>query len=85
MKNLSEKELKTVQDLVAEFNQAKIQLGDTVISQNALMTKVAELKVSYAKQEEKLIKKYGKDSVINIQTGEVTTEEKTAPEMTPVK
>jgi hypothetical protein len=71
-KKLTKKELETIQGLVNEFNQTKIKLGDTVISQSALLKKVEELKVTYADQEQKLIKKYGGDAVINIETGEVS-------------
>ena len=73
MEKITEEELKSLQGLVNEFNQLKVQLGDTVISQNALMEKVAELKLSYAKEEQTLVDKYGKESVINIQTGEITS------------
>ena len=59
-KKLTKKELETIQGLVNEFNQTKIKLGDTV------------LKVTYAEQEQGLIKKYGGDAVINIETGEVS-------------
>ena len=72
MENLTEQELSTVKGLVNEFNQAKIQLGDTVISQNNILKKVEELRLSYSKVEEGLVKTYGKDAVINIETGEVT-------------
>jgi|TARA_R110000765_G_scaffold178199_1_gene283731 hypothetical protein len=71
-KKLTKKELETIQGLVNEFNQTKIKLGDTVISQAALLKKVEELKVTYAEQEQGLIKKYGGDAVINIETGEVS-------------
>tara|TARA_R110000787_G_scaffold260627_1_gene365836 strand:+ start:2490 stop:2723 length:234 start_codon:yes stop_codon:yes gene_type:complete len=71
-KKLTKKELETIQGLVNEFNQTKIKLGDTVISQAALLKKVDELKITYAKQEQGLIKKYGADAVINIETGEVS-------------
>jgi len=37
-----------------------------------LMSNVEELKVAYAKEEQKLIKKYGENSVVNVQTGEIT-------------
>tara|TARA_B100000780_G_C21080677_1_gene435145 strand:- start:1065 stop:1319 length:255 start_codon:yes stop_codon:yes gene_type:complete len=84
MKNLTSKELELVQTLVKEFNQAKIQLGDTVISQNNLIEKVSGLKVAYSKQEAVLIKKYGKDAVINIENGEVTSADD-KPDMTSVK
>ena len=71
-KKITEDELKSIQGLVNDFNKLKVQLGDTVISQNALMEKVSELKLSYAEKEQTLVDKYGKESVINIQTGEIT-------------
>jgi hypothetical protein len=72
MDKLTEKELTTIQGLVNEFNQAKIQLGDTVISQTNILKKVEELRVTYAEAEAGLVETYGKDAVINIETGEVT-------------
>ena len=75
MENLTEKELEPLQTLVNEFNSLKIQLGDTVLSQTAISEKVVEVKGVYAKEEKKLIDKYGTDAVINIQTGEITKAE----------
>jgi len=72
MKKITEKELDSIQALVNEFNSLKAQLGDTVISQRTLSDKVEELKITYTKEEKKLMKKYGKEAVINIQTGEIT-------------
>jgi hypothetical protein len=77
IKKLTPEELETIQLLVNEFNQTKIKLGDTVISQTVLLKKIEELKEDYSKQEKSLIKKYGKDAVINIETGEISeTKEK---------
>tara|TARA_B110000977_G_scaffold199432_1_gene286807 strand:- start:8800 stop:9042 length:243 start_codon:yes stop_codon:yes gene_type:complete len=75
MKHLEEIELTRIQKLVSEFNQLKIQLGDTVITQNKLLTDVSNLKLEYATQEQVLIEKYGSDAIINIQTGEITEPE----------
>jgi len=72
MANLTEQELGKIQDLVNQFNAVKIQLGDTVISQNALLKSVEDIRLLYAKEEKELIEKYGKDCVINVQTGEIT-------------
>lgn len=72
MAKLAKEELEKVQGLVNDFNSLKIQLGDTVITQQALLRKVEELKIAYAQEEAVLIEKYGQDSVINVQTGEVT-------------
>ena len=72
MAKLSKGELEKVHKLMSDFNQLKIQLGDTMIIQHNLLSKVDELKVLYAEEERLLIDKYGSDAVINIQTGEVT-------------
>ena len=71
MNKLTKKELERIQELVNSFNKLKISLGDTVIQQNALMSDISEMKAEYALEEQKLIKKYGEDAVINIQTGEI--------------
>jgi hypothetical protein len=72
MAKLSKDELEKIHKLMSDFNQLKIQLGDTMITQHNLLSKVDELKVQYAEEERLLIDKYGSDAVINIQTGEVT-------------
>jgi len=74
MQNLTNEELERIQELVTSFNKLKISLGDTVIQQNKLLSEVSDMKIEYAKEEEKLVKKYGEDAVINIQTGEIKKE-----------
>jgi|TARA_R110000787_G_C13273264_1_gene431694 allophanate hydrolase subunit 1 len=74
MNKLTKKELERIQELVNSFNKLKISLGDTVIQQNALMSDISEMKAEYALEEQKLMKKYGEDAVINIQTGEIKKE-----------
>jgi hypothetical protein len=74
MQNLTTEELERIQGLVTSFNKLKISLGDTVIQQNKLMADISEMKIEYAKEEENLVKKYGEDAIINIQTGEIKKE-----------
>ena len=74
MNKLTKKELERIQELVNSFNKLKISLGDTVIQQNSLMSDISEMKAEYALEEQKLMKKYGEDAVINIQTGEIKKE-----------
>jgi hypothetical protein len=76
MANLTNEELDTLQGSLKEFNNCKMQLGETVLQQQALMSKMAGLREESAEQERKLIDKYGKDSVINIETGEVKPSKK---------
>tara|TARA_R100001443_G_scaffold116998_1_gene139452 strand:+ start:3695 stop:3934 length:240 start_codon:yes stop_codon:yes gene_type:complete len=69
---LTKEELQNLTDLNKEFVEKKVQLGDAVIVQNGLMQEVNVIRAKFAQEEQKLIKKYGADSVINLQTGDVT-------------
>ena len=71
MANLTTEELEVLQGSLKEFNKCKMQLGETILQQHALVGKMAGLREESAKQEDILINKYGKDSVINIETGEI--------------
>ena len=72
MRKLTEEELTLLQELQAEFNTLKMNLGDTILQQNQLMDKVAEVKEKFQKEEVSLMEKYGKNATINLETGEVT-------------
>ena len=71
MAKITKKELERINELVNEFNMLKIKLGDTVITQNALLDDVAKLRATYQQEETKLVEKYGADATIDIQTGEI--------------
>ena len=71
MEKLTKKELELLQGLVTEYNNVKIRIADTFIAQDALLKEIEAMKSSYIKEEKKLLKKYGDDAVINVQTGEV--------------
>lgn len=68
---LSKEELEEVQSLNTEYTKKKMMLGDLEIQKAAIISEIGALKMKFAQNEKKLIDKYGKDSVINIQTGEV--------------
>jgi len=72
MRKLTEEELTLLQELQAEFNTLKMNLGDTILQQNQLMDKVAEVKEKFQKEEITLMEKYGKNATINLETGDVT-------------
>tara|TARA_R110000787_G_scaffold269532_1_gene376361 strand:+ start:372 stop:608 length:237 start_codon:yes stop_codon:yes gene_type:complete len=69
---LSKEELSKLQELNNAFTQAKISLGDAEIQKVAILTSIQEIKKDFAALENELIKNYGDQSVINLQTGEVT-------------
>jgi hypothetical protein len=68
---LSKEELTNLQELNNSFTQAKISLGDTELQKATILSGIQKIKSDFAKLENELIKKYGEDSVINLQTGEV--------------
>lgn len=71
-KKLTKKELSELQELNASFNNTKTQLADIEINKMSVVASLASIKAKFGDMEKALIEKYGKDAVINIQTGEVT-------------
>ena len=69
---LNENELSLLQGLHEDFNKAKMSLADVELQKHSILKGIERLKEHFAKHEKELIEKYGADSVINIQTGEVT-------------
>jgi hypothetical protein len=76
MAKLSKEELGQLQQLNTEFTKLKISLGDLEIQKSSIISEIAAIKMKFAQHEMKLIEKYGEDSVINIQTGEVQKNKK---------
>lgn len=76
MAKLSKEELGQLQQLNTEFTKLKISLGDLEIQKSGIISEIAAIKMKFAQHEMKLIEKYGEDSVINIQTGEVQKNKK---------
>jgi hypothetical protein len=69
---VSQEELTTIQELNAEFNKAKMAIGDVELQKLNIVRHIEELKAQFTAHEKSLVDKYGADAVINIQTGEVT-------------
>ena len=72
---VEEKELEKLQQLNSDFVNAKTQLGDLEIQKSFIIGKVEVIRGEFAKLEEELLKKYGENSVINLQTGEIKEKE----------
>lgn len=75
-KFLKQEELQTLQALQADFNKAKLALGDIEMEKHELLKRIDFLRTQFSEQEKALISIYGQDAVINMQTGEVTKKEK---------
>jgi len=71
-KKLTSEELSKLQELNNSFTQSKISLGDLELQKENIIGKIKEIKSKFVELEKELIKKYGEESVINLQTGEVT-------------
>lgn len=69
---ITKEELELIQNMNADFSKAKMGLGDLELQKQGLLKQIDELRLSFARNEQMLIEKYGADAVINIQTGEVT-------------
>ena len=68
---LTQEELKKIQGTNAEFNKMKAALGDLEMQKYNTLIAIEKLRFEFASYEKELIAKYGEDSVINVQTGEV--------------
>ena len=75
MKNLKKEELDLLQKLRAEFDKNKGRLGDLVLQQALVLEDVKETRKQFEILEGELISKYGENSVINLQTGEIKIKE----------
>ena len=75
-KKIDEKELASLQELNTEFNKFKTQLGDLSLQKHGICLRVEELKTEFHMLEKALMEKYGVDSVINLETGEIKQKEK---------
>jgi hypothetical protein len=76
VQSVTQEELALINELNAEFNKAKLAIGDVELQKQNILRHIELLKTEFSKQESALIEKYGADAVINIQTGEVTQKEK---------
>jgi hypothetical protein len=76
MKKVTKEELGSIESMLTTFNNLKMQLGDAVLSQNSIVAKIDSLKEEYSELEKVLANKYGKDSRIDVQTGEIKEKEK---------
>jgi hypothetical protein len=63
------------QELNAEFAQLKTNLGDLTLQKHGICLRVEEIKSEFQKAEKSLMDKYGQNSVINLETGEVKPKE----------
>jgi len=72
MTYVSKEELEKIQGMNADFAKAKITLGELELNKQGILNRINAMQQEFYEYEKMLIVKYGQDSVINLQTGEVT-------------
>jgi hypothetical protein len=65
-------ELDKIQAMNNEFAKAKMALGELELNKQGILGQINAMRQEFSEYERMLISKYGQDSVINLQTGEVT-------------
>lgn len=72
MTYVSKEELDKIQGMNADFAKAKMALGELELNKQGILNRINAMQQEFLEYEKMLIVKYGQDSVINLQTGEVT-------------
>jgi hypothetical protein len=70
--SLTTEELEFIRKGSADYTKIKINLGELELQKQGLIKQAHEIVDAFSNNEKILIDKYGADSVINMQTGEVT-------------
>lgn len=73
---LTEQELEFIKTGTLEYNKIKMNIGEYELQKQNLILQAEKIREAFSNNEKILIEKYGNDSVINMQTGEVTQKEK---------
>ena len=66
---LEEKELAELKEAKVALDRYKLAIGALELQKKSLYESVTSLQQEFTQMENKLIEKYGKDSVINMNTG----------------
>ena len=69
---LEEKEFEKLKELNTASIHLKLAIADAEIKRHALLKESDSLRTLMLQQEQELVNKYGLESVINMETGEVT-------------
>tara|TARA_R110000772_G_scaffold723_6_gene2439 strand:+ start:2752 stop:2982 length:231 start_codon:yes stop_codon:yes gene_type:complete len=76
METLTKEDLSFLQESIKKLNSAKSLLADLEIKKHETLLMIGYHKGKVQSKEKELINKYGLDSVINIETGQVKKKEK---------
>jgi len=74
-KKLGKEELSEIRQALQDYNRAKVELADNELRKQMVLKVIEEMKENFGTKEKVLLKKYGKDAKINLETGTVTQKE----------
>jgi len=69
--NITEEQLKAIQELVSPINQIQMEIGRMATQKHMMLHQITKLQESLQEEQTSLEKQYGKVN-INIQTGEIS-------------
>jgi hypothetical protein len=72
---LTEEELNFIKQGTQEFTKIKISIGDLELQKQGLIKQSEKIIEAFNNNEKVLVEKYGANSIINMQTGEVKQKE----------
>ena len=75
MANLTAEELDFIKTGTAEYTKIKISIGEIELQKQGLISQAEKIRSAFANNEKVLIGKYGENTIINMQTGEVKQKE----------
>jgi|11BtaG_2_1085332.scaffolds.fasta_scaffold23926_5 hypothetical protein len=76
MAKLSDEQLSELQALNKKNQELRLQLGELEVQKAMIIPKIETLRLEFVNLEANLVAEYGENSVININTGEVSEKEK---------
>ncbi|MFN5250201.1 MAG: hypothetical protein ACK5DE_04085 [Bacteroidota bacterium] len=75
MPHLTAEELNFIKNGTQEYTKVKIALGELELQKQIYIAEANKIKDSFIENEKYLINKYGENTVINMQTGEIKPKE----------
>jgi|TARA_R110000868_G_scaffold61165_3_gene186000 hypothetical protein len=71
-KKINKEQLEKIQSMNNKFNELRIKIGDLEIQKQLSLQEINLLKAEFAVVEKELEEEYGKNSTIDLSTGEIT-------------
>ena len=71
-KKINKEQLEKIQSMNNKFNELRIKIGDLEIQKQLSLQEINLLKADFAVVEKELEEEYGKNSTIDLSTGEIT-------------